>query len=135
MPASDFLEDEILDHIFSAATFTAGVTLHVGLSTATITDSTTGTSVTEPSAAYARVAVTNNATEWPASSGGTKSNANAINFPTPTSGGWGLVTDFFIADASSAGNIYVYGALTISKTINEADTVSFAVGDLDLTVT
>ena len=135
MPASDYLENEILDHIFSAATWAADATIYVGLSTVTITDSDTGSTVTEPAASYARVAVTNNATEWPASSGGTKANANAISFPTPGAGGWGLITDFFIASAASAGNIYVYGTLTIAKTINQNDTVQFAANDLDLTVT
>lgn len=129
---ANFLEDEILDHIFSAATFTAGATLHVGLSTTTITDA--GGNITEPSGNnYSRVAVTNNATNWPASSGGAKANGTAITFPQ-ASGSWGTVTDVFISDASSGGNIYCYGALTVSKAITSGDTAQFAIGDFDITL-
>lgn len=129
---ADFLENELLDHVFGAATFTAGATLYVGLSTTTVSDA--GGNITEPSGnAYARVAVTNNATNFPAASGGAKANGTAVTFPQ-ASGSWGTVTDVFISDASSGGNIYAYGALTVSKAITSGDTAQFAIGDLDITL-
>lgn len=130
---TDFLELKLLDHVFGAAAYTAPATLYVALSTTTITDA--GGNMTEPVGnAYARVAVTNNATNWPAASAGAKSNGTAINFPTAT-GSWGTIIDFAIMDAASAGNMLGYGTLTTAKAITTGDTPSFAVGDLDITLT
>ena len=130
---TDFLELEVLDHVFGAATYTAPATLYVGLSTTTITDA--GGNITEPSGgSYARVAVTNNATNFPAASAGSKSNGTAITFTTAT-GSWGTVVDFFIGDASSAGNILGYGTLTSSRTIASGDSASFAASALTITLT
>lgn len=131
---TDFLENELLDHVFGGAAYTAPATLHVGLSTTTITDA--GGNITEPSGnGYARVSVTNNATNFPAASGGAKANGTAIDFGSASGGAWGTVTDFFIADASSGGNILGYGALSASKTIADGDSANFPIGDLDITLT
>jgi len=65
-------------------------------------------------------------------SGGQTSNNAAITFPTP-SANWGAVTHFGIYDAASAGNLLFWGALTISKTINQADTVTFPAASLSIT--
>jgi hypothetical protein len=43
------------------------------------------------------------------------------------------VTHFGIYDAASAGNLLFWGALTISKTINQADTVTFPAASLSIT--
>ena len=132
---TDFLEDEVLDHVFGAAAYTAPVTLWVGLSTTTITDA--GGNITQPvGGSYSRVSVTNNATNFPASSGGAKSNGTAITFAIAT-GSWGTCTDFFIADSDTGGsnNILGYGVLTVAKTISSGDIASFAIGDLDLSLT
>lgn len=129
---NNFLEDEILDHVFSAATYTAPATLYVALYTVTPSDTGGGTEVTGGS--YARVAVTNNATNFPASSGGAKANGTAITFPAPTAN-WGVVVAFAILDASSGGNFLCWGAITPNKTVNASDPApSFAVGDLDITL-
>jgi hypothetical protein len=129
---SDFLELELLDHVFGNAAYTAPATLYVSLFTATPSDTGGGTEATGGS--YARVAVTNNATNWPAAAAGAKANGTAITFPT-ASASWGVVTQFGIHDASTAGNLLVWGDLTASKTIDSGDTASFAVGELDITLT
>jgi hypothetical protein len=129
---ADYLEDRVLDHIFGATASTAPVTLYCGLSTTTITDA--GGNITEPSGNnYSRVAITNNSTNFPASSGGAKANGTAITFPT-ASGSWGTCTHAFLSDASSGGNIYVWADLTVSKSITSGDTFSFPVGDFDITL-
>ena len=129
---ADYLENEILDHVFGGADYSRPATLYVGLSTTTITDA--GGNITEPAGgSYARVAITNNDTNFPAASGGAKSNGTAISFPEAT-GPWGTITDFFISDADSAGNILCYGALDESKTVASGETISFAVGALDITL-
>lgn len=130
---SDFLELELLDHVFSAAAYTPPATLYVALFTATPSDSGGGTEVSGNG--YARVAVTNNATNWPAASGGNKANGTAITFPQATPSGWGVVTQFGIFDASTAGNLIAWGDLSASKTVDALDTVSFAIGSLTIALT
>ncbi len=130
---ADYLENKVLDYVFNGTAFTPATPLYVGLSTTTITDA--GGNITEPSGNnYSRVSVAKNTTNWPVASGGAISNGVAITFPT-ASGSWGTVIDFFISDASSGGNIYGYGTLTVSKAVSSGDTVSFAIGDLDITLT
>lgn len=128
---ADFLENELLDHVFGAAAYSAPATLYVGLYTATPSDAGGGTEVS--GGAYERVSVTNNATNFPAASGGAKANGTAITFPQ-ASASWGTVSQFGIFDASTAGNLLVWGDLTASKTIDSGDTASFAIGELDITL-
>lgn len=134
----DRMENTILDSIFGASTtYSSPANYYIGLSTATIGEAGPG-SIIEPSGSgYARVGVSNNLTTWTASSGGAKSNAITLTFPA-ASGAWGTVVDFFLADVSGAGatqNYWAYGTLAASKTIQSGDTASFAVGDLDITLT
>lgn len=139
---SDYVENNAIDYIFRAQTWTIGATMHVGLSTAACSDSSVGTEVTGGS--YARVAVTRSLANWAGTqstgsttassgTGGVTSNNAAINFPTP-SAGWGTVTHFFISDASSGGNLFICQALTVSKTINTGDTVSFPIASITVTL-
>lgn len=132
MSFADFLENELLDHVWGNAAFAPADPLYIGLSTTTPNDD--GTNITEPvGGSYARVSVVNNLTNWPVAVGGAKANGVAVDFPTAT-GSWGTVTYFFISDAASGGNIYGSGQLTVAKTIDSGDTASFAIGDLDITL-
>ena len=125
----DYAENAVLDWLFGSGD---PATWYIGLSTADPTDD--GSGIAEPSGgSYARVAVTNNATNWPAASGGAKANGTAITFPQ-ASASWGTVTHFVIMDAASDGNMYVHAALDASKTVDSGDTLSFAVGELDITL-
>lgn len=129
---TDYLENELLDHVFGGGDYSRPATLYIALSTTTISDD--GTGMTEPSGgSYARAAVTNNATNWPAASGGAKANGTAITF-AQASASWGTIIDFAIMDAVSGGNMLGYGTLTTSKTIDSGDTPSFAIGELDITL-
>ena len=126
---TDYLETALINHLFRSSAYTAPTTWYVGLLTAGCSDSSAGTEASGGS--YARVAVAAGTGNWAATSGtnGTTSNVNAINFATP-SAGWGAVTHFGLYDASSAGNLLVCQALTVSKTINSGDTVSFPASSL-----
>jgi hypothetical protein len=129
---ADFLELEILDHVFGAAAFSAAATLHVGLSTTTITDA--GGNITEPVGnGYARVAVDNDKVTWSDALAGLVENDITFTFPE-ASGSWGVIIDFFISDAGTAGNIYLYGTLDVSKTIDSGDTARFDPGDFNITL-
>ncbi len=138
---SDFLENKLVDQLFRGQSAPTTSTLYVGLLTAAPSDSGGGTEVSGGS--YARVAVTSSLANWAgtqgaasttASSGtsGQTSNNAAITFPTP-SATWGTVTHFGIYDAASGGNLLIWGALTIAKTINQADTVTFPAASLAVT--
>jgi len=132
---SDYLENAILNAILGGPAFALPPNIFIALSTAAYSDAATGTSMSEVSSAgtaYGRVAQTNNATNWPASSGGTKSNGTVITFNAATAD-WGTVNSFYIVDTLSAGNI-LYGAdLTTPRTVVNGDTASFAVGAIAIT--
>ena len=139
---SDYLENKIVDWLFRGQTFTPPAGLHVGLLTAAPSDTGGGTEVSGGS--YARVNLAPSLTNWAgtqaaasttASTGtsGTTSNNSTITFPTPTAT-WGTVTHFGVYDAASAGNLLFYGALTIAKTINTGDVISFPAAALTVQI-
>lgn len=138
---SDRLESWILNQWWGNATTTVSGTVYVGLATSAISDSTTGQTVVEPptaNTAYARVAVTNNSTNFPNATGTsptTKNNGTAINFAQCTTN-WGTCTDFFFADTSAVatGSIWGWGTLTTPKTISSGDSASFAINAVSITL-
>lgn len=127
---SDFLENELLDHILGGGDFTRPATIYVALFTSAPTDAGGGVEVSGGS--YARAAVTNNATNWPAASGGSKSNGTAIVFPEATAS-WGTVVAVGLFDAATAGNLLYWADLTTSKAIGAGDTARFPAGSIALT--
>lgn len=132
----DYLEAKVLDAVFGQTALPSIATVYVALYTATPGDANaSGTEVTGGS--YARVAVTNNGTNWPAASGtspSTKQNGTTITFPAPTAN-WGTVVAFAIYDAATVGNELAWGALSVNKTINNGDAApSFAAGALTITL-
>lgn len=130
---SDYLEAKILDHVLGGTAYTAPATVYAALFSVTPSDSGGGTELSGNS--YARVAITNNTTNWPNATGTsptTKANGTTITFPTAT-GDWSTAVAFGLFDASSAGNLLIWGALTASKTVQNGDTASFAIGQLTWT--
>jgi hypothetical protein len=121
---SDYLENEILDHILGTGSYTAPTTVYVGLSTGSFADDNSGTELS--GSGYARVSAT-----FSAAASGTTSNSAAIEFPAAT-GSWGTVSHFGIFDASSAGNLLIHGAFTASKVIASGDILKISAGDLDV---
>jgi hypothetical protein len=122
-----YLQQEILDHIFGNGAYSAP-TVHVGLFTAAPSDAGGGTEVSGNS--YARV---NASALFGAASGTAIANDGAITFPMAT-GSWGTITHFGVFDASTAGNLLVWGAVTPNKAVGDGDTASFATGELDVTL-
>ena len=84
--------------LYGAAACSAAANLYIGLSTTAINNDSTGITEPDPLDAYARVEVTNDATEWPnATAAGRLSNrTNELSFPTATDS-WGTVTHFFFS--------------------------------------
>lgn len=126
---SDYLENKMLDLVLGGQAFSPPATLHFGLFTASPSDAGGGTEVSGNG--YSRVAVTNNLTNFPAASGGSKQNAAAVTWPTAT-GSWGVVVAVGIYDASTGGNL-LYWTTISSKTVDSNDTVSIPVNNLTVT--
>ena len=131
---SNYLQSKILALLFGDTSYTIPATLYIGLYTAAPTNAGGGTEVSGGS--YARVAMTNNTTNFPAPTGTsptTSQNGTAITFPTATAD-WGTVVAVGIFDASSSGNLLAWASLTESKPVDNGDTASFAINALSITL-
>lgn len=133
---SDYLENELLDHVFKTGAYTPATNIFIALLNSTPTDADTGTTISTAGkectgGAYARV--TCNA--WDAAAAGAIANTAAITFAQATDGNWGQITHFAICDSATAGNMLAWADLTAAKTIDSGDTAQFAAGDLDVTLT
>ncbi len=129
MSFTNFLEHAVLDYVFGLTSYVPSGTLYVGLSTTTPTEA--GGNFTEPASGYARVAVTNNKTNWStATQNGTSGeihNRTTITFPT-SSGNWGTITHAGLFDHSGAGNLLTQAPLTNQQTVNINNTLAYASG-------
>ena len=126
MSFSNFLETEILDHVFAGAAYTAPTTKYLALFTA-LADGEAGTVTEVTGGGYARQTVAFT------TSGNTTSNNAAVEYPTATAN-YGTVTHVGVYDASSSGNLMAYAALSSNKTIETGDVFRVPSGDLDITL-
>ena len=132
MAITTYQANKINDFIFGGTQFTPNSTYYLGLSTTAISSS--GTGATEPSGGgYARVAITNNKTNFTVSSGGIIKNQTQFEFPESTTA-WGTITYVFIADSptTGGGNILYYDALTNPRTVQTASILLFAINSMTL---
>lgn len=106
---SNYLSNNILDWLKGGTAFTPPATTYFALMTTMPTASGGGVEVSGGS--YARVGYTNSAGNWPASSGGSKTNANVINFGTATAN-WGTVVGIAEYDAATSGNLLTFAIFT-----------------------
>jgi len=127
MSFSNYLETELLEHVFTNTAYTAPSTLYLALFTSNPADDNSGTEVTTSGTAYARQTVTFTV------SGDTATTDAAVEFATATAN-YGTVSHVGIYDASSAGNLIAYAALTTSKAIETGDVFRVPAGDLDITL-
>jgi threonine dehydrogenase-like Zn-dependent dehydrogenase len=125
MSFTNFLETEILDHVFAGAAYTAPSTKYLALFTGAPGETGGGTEVSGGGYARQTVAFT--------TSGNTTSNNAAVEFPTATAN-YGTVTHVGVYDASSSGNLMAYAALSSNKTIETGDVFRVPSGDLDITL-
>lgn len=132
---TNYLEEKLLKDLFGIAAFSPPSTFYIGVCTGGVAED--GTITGEPSGnGYARVSVGNGDSNWDYSqvAGVTKiENHSAIAFAEAT-GSWGTITDVFIADASSGGNVLAFATLASSKAIGSGDTLQFDAGDLEFTL-
>jgi hypothetical protein len=111
---STYLQGKIADEVLGGAAFAAPATVYVALFTAlpTAKAGTGGTEATGGS--YARVAVTNNTSNWNDYAAGVKSNKTDFAF-TQATASWGEIQGYGLYDSSSAGNLLFAGPLTAAS--------------------
>jgi len=130
--ASDYLENEVLDHVLGqgARDFTSPTNLYIGLFTSDggLESNTSGSWTEVSGGSYAREAVA-----FDAAASGSTSNTSTVTFTTATAN-WGTITHVAVMDASTAGNVLFHGAVTTSKTIETGDTFQISAGNLTVTL-
>ena len=129
---SNYLADEILDHILSEGVraFTSPAALYLALDTTTTSAADTGSTITEPPGGngYARAAIT-----FAAASGGSCDMSAGVEFGPCTGSDWSSVTHGMIVDANSAGNSIYHGAWNTARTCVVGGKLTVAATDLTVT--
>jgi hypothetical protein len=132
MAITYYSANRVLDKNFGGTAYSEPATYYFGLSTTTI--QIDGTGKTEPTGgAYARVALTNNKTNWGTSSNASLTNSTAVTFPESTAS-WGTITYVGMWDASTAGNIWWFDALSPARAVASTTTVLFAIGAITVSM-
>jgi hypothetical protein len=136
---SDYLAIKLLDLMFRNIDYAKPETW-IALATDDIIDGDDGAAMDEcTGGSYARVQVNINAgaaPSWDLAASGIVDNAEAITFPTAT-GSWGTVKAVAIMDstAEDGGNVLFYDNTLADQAVTTGDTVSFAIGALDILIT
>jgi len=125
MSFSNYLETELLDHVFTNSAYTAPSTLYLALFTSAPGEAGGGTEVSGSGYLRQTAAFT--------VSGNEATNSASIEFPTAT-GSYGTITHVGVFDASTSGNLLCYAALSTSKAIESGDVFRVPAGDLDITL-
>lgn len=132
---SDYLKGKLLEHAFGASTYTPPATLYLALFTAAPTSAGGGTECSGGS--YARKAVTNNTTNFPAVTG-TSTKLSVLHIAQtmgPASASWGSVVAVGWYDASSSGNLLAWADVTNAQTINTGASATVAADAISVSLT
>ena len=125
MPFSNYLRNEILDHVLKVGAYTPPTNIYVGLST---TDPSSV--ITEPSGGgYARELCN----DWNPSVNRQSANTNEVIFTT-ASANWGEIQYLFLSDALTGGNMLAYCELSDYKTVITGRTLTFSAGSIILSI-
>lgn len=141
---SDWLEDQLIDHIFRTTSMTKPTVLAICLLTTGAIDAdtgqfTTGTGV-EVANAFAYARQTNNPLDanWaaPSAGNGQTSNVNDITFPAASGGSWGTITHAAITNNATfdSGDLLFHGNLNVAKVISDTDVFEFSANELKVTL-
>lgn len=123
---SDYLENAVLNHVFRNTSLASPASVWLALYTALPTDAGGGTQVS--GGGYARQQIT-----FGPPSGGTISNTSAVSF-TASGASFGTVVGVAIFDASTGGNFLAWDDIA-SAVINDGDTLTFPIGNINLSIT
>lgn len=130
------VQDALLDRYWGGGAPDAPATWYIALLT-TLPDFDGNGGVEAAYTDYARAAVTNDPTEWPAASAGAKSNANDIDYGTAGSGPTSIVGFAFLASPTDPlGPTPLWAVVEVTGspvTVNNGADVKFPSGAIDLT--
>lgn len=129
MSLSTAYDNHVLDDLFGDGHASWAAAGHdLGLSTTM--PGKDGSNVTEPSGgAYARVVnIANTTANWPIASAGSKSNANAVTFPTATAS-WGTVS-YWVLFETGTSTVVAFGNVTVPTAVPTGSTPDFPPGSL-----
>lgn len=121
MNMTDYLANELRDHVLKGLTYTAPTTVYAALFTTATTNAGGGTEVTGGS--YARQAIS----AWTDGDAGRATNTNALTFTNMPAG---TVVNIAIFDALTSGNMLLHKALNVPRTYTAGDNGTFAAGAL-----
>ena len=123
---SDYLKDQLVNHVFRATAYTNPTNVYVALYSSDPTSADIGTELS--GSGYARVSATFGS---PVAGSGTVQNDTDITFPSATAD-WSAITHIGIRDASTGGNLLSYKALTSSVTVLNTNNFRIPTGQLTL---
>ncbi len=129
---TDYGENIALDRVFGSGD---PVTWYIARFSVSPGEAGGGTELT--GGGYARIAVANDAVNWPAASGGAKSNGQEIK-SDPSTGAQGTTVAIAFMDAATLGNMWAYADIAAAdqQNIDGANQVwSLPAGSLTLTQT
>lgn len=106
-------------------------TVYIAAYTVAPSDSGGGTECSLGS--YARIAVTNNSTNWPAAADGSKSNGVQFDFPTAT-GAVGTIVAWGVHSHITNDALLVWADVDTEKTIADGDDYYVPVGGITVTL-
>lgn len=128
---SNYLESQLIIHMFKGTAYTAPGTVYVAAGTANPDEAgaPSGWEVAS-GVGYSRPSLVAN-TGWGAESGGTVSNAAVLNFGTATSN-WGTVTHYAIMHGATqgAGTILFYGTAAANRIVQTGDVLQIPAGSI-----
>jgi hypothetical protein len=129
MSLSTAYDNKVLDSMFGDNHASYAVAAHdLGLSSSQ--PGKDGSSITEPSGgSYTRVVnIANTTANWPDASAGSKSNANAVLFPTATAS-WGTMA-YWVLFETGTNTVVAFGSLITPTAIPAGSTPNFPSGSL-----
>lgn len=133
---SDYAENKVLGLVFKQNTYASPTNLYVGLSTTALTtqqgDACTGTTFTGEVTGGGYVRIKCNT--WDAAASGATENSQVVTFAQATAA-WGTINAFGVFTKTTKGNLIVWAKLTAAKNVASSDTLKFATGDIDVTIT
>jgi hypothetical protein len=123
---SNYLEYKILDHVLATTAYAAPSAVYLSLHYTSPGENDSGTEVS--TGGYAREEVSFNS-----ASGGSATGPTTDKEFTASGAAWNGVAHFGIYDASSAGNLLYYGALSAPKDITDGDSIRFVADSITIT--
>ena len=136
---SNYLETEVLNHVFRNTAYTASAVVYLGLSTGAgpSEEESPTTELPNANGYTARLAITfDPPTEvTPSAMQIVGHNSTTLDF-TSSGSGWGSITGFIICESATVGTLDVIagGLLDTARTVNVGDTLQFAIDAVAVTL-